>query len=148
MKSFSLPTQYFNKQQLKSLPLPCGFSVLHLSLPLCYYICKFSSFESHNLSFTKHTNQQLPWWKYVSFTILVSWLDTGDCNITCLFFPSMGWKIASFLYVSGAISAELAALPQPYCSTVIFTKSVSLYLNDSLAFGFWRNHPIKLPFIL
>lgn len=88
MKSFSLPTQYFNKQQLKSLlPPPCGSSVLHLSLPLCYYIRKSPSFESHNLSFTKHTTQQLPWWEYVSLTILVSRSDPGECNNHFPVFP-------------------------------------------------------------
>lgn len=135
MKSFSLPTQFFNKQQLKSLPLPCGFSVLHLSLPLCYYICKFPSFESHNLPFTKPTIQQLPWWEYTSFTTLALWLDIGECNITCLFLPSMRWKIASFLYVTGAAGVELAALLPSCCLAVIFSKSVSLFLNDFLGFG-------------
>lgn len=144
MKSFSLPTQIFNKQQLKSLSPPCGSSVLPLSLPLCDYICKFPSFESHNLSFTKHTTQQLPRWEYVSFTILVFWLDTGECNTTGLFLSTMRWKIASFLYVSVEISVELAALLLSCFLAVIFIKSVSLFLNDFLGYGFCRNHLMKL----
>lgn len=118
MKSFSLPTQYFNKQQLKSLPVPCGSSILHLSLPLCYYICKFPSFESHNLSLINPT-QQLSWWEYVTFPILVSWLGAGECNTTCQFPPSMRWEIASFLYVSEAIRVELAVRFLSCCSAII-----------------------------
>ena len=47
----------------------------------------------------------------------------------------MRWKIASFLYVAGAAGVKLAALFHSCCLAVIFSKSVSLFLNDFLGFG-------------